>query len=415
MSTLPGIYDFLQFPLDFFPIVYIIILMNSMEGRVWAEIYLDRLIHNYHIIRKAAKNTQIMAAIKADAYGHGAVEVAKTLEAQGVEMFGVASVEEGIELREAGVTSKILILSPILHNQIDTVIEYRLMPTIADLHFFKKLNEKLIRLKRPMTVHIEIDTGMTRTGLPYKEAEEALNIIRKSPLIRIEGIFSHFPTADADGAFSRKQIKDFTNLINNLSQSGLKPGFYHLSNSAGIFKYANAHFNLVRPGISLYGLRSSPEVKFSEGFRPVMALKSRIVNLREVPANTPISYGHLYRTKKRSMIATLSVGYGDGYPRMLSNTGEVLCHGKKAKIVGAICMDLMMVDVTKIPDIRISDVITLIGQEGCEEILAEECAAKCRTIVYELTSGIGPRVARLYKYRSRVVSIRNLLGRWRNQ
>lgn len=389
--------------------------MKSVEGRVWAEIHLDRLIHNYQIVRKAARNVGVMAAIKADAYGHGAVEVAKTLEGQGIEMFGVASVEEGIELREAGVSTKILILSPILYNQIDPIIEYRLMPTISELNFFKKLNEKLRHLKRPLTVHVEIDTGMTRTGLALDDAVEALNTVRRTPLIRIEGIFSHFPLADGDGVFSRRQINNFRLLVNDLRAHGHNPSYFHLANSSGIFKYANAHYNLVRPGISLYGLRPSASVSFDKALAPVLALKSRVVNIHHVPARTPVSYGHTYVTRKKSTIATMSVGYGDGYPRMLSNSGEVICHGRKAPIVGSICMDLMMVDVTRVPDVRIGDVVTLIGQEGGAVISAEECAAKCRTIVYELTSGIGPRVARLFKYRNKVVSIRNLLGRWKNQ
>ena len=308
-----------------------------------------------------------------------------------------------------------MILSPILYHQIDTTIEYRLIPTISELGFFKKLDAKLRRLKRPMTVHVEIDTGMTRTGLPYDEAENSLQTVAKSPLIRIEGIFSHFPMADTDGAFSKKQIKDFLKLARCLRDQGLKPNYLHLANSAGIFRYLNSHCNLVRPGLLLYGLKPSSEVDFGKGFRPVMSLKSRVVNIHSVPNNTPISYGHTFRTRKKSTIATLSVGYGDGYPRTLSNVGEIACHGQKAKIVGSICMDLMMVYISHIPGVHIGDVVTLIGQDGNAEISAEECARKCGTIVYELTSGIGPRVARLYKYRSKIVSIRNLLGRWRNQ
>lgn len=388
--------------------------MKAIEGRVWAEIYLDRLINNYHLVKRSAQNVKVMAAIKADAYGHGAIEVARTLQVQGVDMFGVASVEEGVELRDAGVTAKILILSPILPSQLDTVFKYNLMPTISELSFFKELNKKLKPLKKPILVHIEIDTGMTRTGLSYNETEDTLNTIQKSHFIRIEGIFSHFPLADADGAFSRNQIKKFATLVDNLAQNGIKPQFIHLANSSGIFNYLNSHFNLVRPGISLYGLRSSPEINYGKEFRPVMALRSRIVNLREVDAKTPISYGHTFRTKRKSRIATLSVGYGDGYPRMLSNIGEVLCKGKRAKIVGTICMDLMMVDVTAIPRVYIGDLVTLIGQDGKQEITAEECAMKCRTIVYEITSGIGPRVARVFKNQNRVISVRNLLGRWRN-
>ena len=394
--------------------MYIIKLMNSMLGRAWAEIYLDRLINNYFLISNISANKKIMAAIKADAYGHGAVETARTLQKFGVDMFGVASAEEGIELRLAGINSKIIILSPVLENQIDEVIEYNLIPTISELVFFEKLNKKLQKFKKSILVHIEVDTGMTRTGFAYDETFNAVKKINNSPYIKIEGIFSHFPLADSDGAFSKKQIQNFSRLIAQLDSMNIKPKFVHLANSSGIFRFPESHFNLVRPGISLYGLTSSPKVIYNNHFKPVMSLKSRIVNIREVPANTPVSYGHTYRTKTRSGIATVSVGYGDGYPRLLSNNAEVLCHGKRAKIVGTICMDLIMIDVTDIPRAKLGDIVTLIGRDGNEEIKAEELAMKCNTIVYEITSGIGPRVARVFKYKDKIVSVRNLLGRWLN-
>uniref|UniRef100_A0A7C4XJW7 Alanine racemase n=1 Tax=candidate division WOR-3 bacterium TaxID=2052148 RepID=A0A7C4XJW7_UNCW3 len=388
--------------------------MNNNPGRAWAEIHLDRLINNYFVIKRKVGNKKIMAAIKADAYGHGAVEVAKTLQKVGVNIFGVASAEEGVELRLSGVKSKIIILSPILPNQIEAVVEYDLIPTVSELLFFKKMNEYLERRKRRIFVHIEVDTGMTRTGFPYEKAETAIETIQKSPYIKIEGIFSHFPLADSDGRFSGMQIEKFSRLIEKLSAVGSRPKFIHLANSSGIFRYPASHFNLVRPGISLYGLTSSSKVEYDDKLKPVMSLKSRIVNLREVPPNTPISYGHTYRTKRKSRIATLSVGYGDGYPRMLSNNAFVLCHKKRARIVGTICMDLMMIDVTDILEARLGDVVTLIGKEGKEEIRVEEIAQKCRTIVYEITSGIGPRVARVFKKGQEIVGVRNLLGRWQN-
>ncbi len=388
-------------------------LMNVTEGRVWAEIYLDHLINNYRIIKKRVKKARVMAAIKADAYGHGAVEVARTLEAQGAYMFGVASLEEGIELRQAGITSKILILSPILYSQITPVLEYNLIPTISEFQFFKVLDKRLKSLQKRILVHVEIDTGMARTGISYNKAREAIRKIHKSPFIKIEGIFSHFPLAEADGAFTEKQIRDFGGLIKDLRKNRIRPSLVHLANSSGIFKHTESHFNLVRPGIALYGLTPSSEVKYAKGFLPVMALKSRVVNLRSVRVNTPVSYGHTFSTKRRSRIATISVGYGDGYPRALSNAGDVLLKGKRAPIIGTICMDLIMVDVTDIENVEVGDIVTLVGKDGKEEITVEECARKSNTIVYEITSGIGPRVARVFRCHDRFFSVRDLLGRWR--
>jgi alanine racemase len=389
-------------------------LMNTTEGRVWAEVYLDRISHNYKLIKQKAERAEIMAAIKADAYGHGAVEVARTLEAEGIYMFGVASLEEGIELREAGISSKILVLSPIIYSQIDALLEYNLIPTISELGFFKLLDKKLRVRQKPMVVHIEIDTGMTRTGIPYREAHSTIRKIDTSPFITIEGIFSHFPLADADGSFTKKQIEEFGNLIKDLKRISINPNFIHIANSAGIFRYTRSHFNLVRPGIALYGLNSSPEVNFAGDFLPAMALKSRVVNLRKVDRGTAVSYGHTFKTMRKSIIATVSVGYGDGYPRALSNCGEVLINGKRASIVGTVCMDLVMIDVTDIKGVNVGDIVTLIGNDGSEMVTAEDCAMKSNTIVYEITSGIGPRVARVFKVRDRIISVRNLLGRWRN-
>ncbi len=406
--------QFLYLTIDFFSFMHNIESMSSISGRAWAEIYLDRLIKNYSLVKKATGNKKIMAAIKADAYGHGAVEIARTLQKCGADMFGVASTEEGIELRLAGITSKIVILSPILCNQIDEVIKYELIPTVSELSFFKQLDRQARKLNKQIPIHIEIDTGMTRTGFPYERAIDSIRQMHCSSHIIIEGIFSHFPLADSNGNFSKKQIEMFSRIVGELRKLKIKPQYIHLANSSGIFLLPESHFNLVRPGISLYGLTASPNVIYNSHFKPVMSLKSRIVNLREVPANTPISYGHTFRTRRKSRIATVSVGYGDGYPRLLSNKSEVLCGGKRARIVGTICMDLLMIDVTDNPQVKLGDIVTLIGRDGSEEITAEELAQKCNTIVYEITSGIGPRVVRLFKNRDKIVGVRNLLGRWQN-
>jgi alanine racemase len=389
-------------------------LMNASEGRVWAEISLDRLKNNYRTIQETVGSARIMAAIKADAYGHGAVEVARILEAEGIYMFGVAGVEEGVELRDAGIESKILVLSPILYSQIDTILEYDINPTISELGFFRVLDERLKKIGKPFLVHIEVDTGMTRTGFPIAQAKEAIETIGSSPRIRIDGIFSHFPLADVNGSFTSGQIARFNKLIDNMKHGKVDIGAVHLANSSGIFRWPDSHYNLVRPGIALYGLRSSPAVEYEGDFNPVMALKSRVVNIRFVDTHTPISYGHTFKTKRRSRIATVSIGYGDGYPRLLSNQGEVIIRSARAPIVGTVCMDLIMVDVTAVQQVQIGDIVTLFGQEGDAKITVEECAMKANTIVYEITSGIGPRVARVFKMGDQVVKIRTLLGRWGN-
>lgn len=383
--------------------------MNASGGRVWAEISLDRLRSNYRIIRGSAASARVMAAIKADAYGHGAIEVARTLEAEGIYMFGVASVEEGMELRQAGIKSRILALSPILYDQIDAALEHDIIPTISELGFIDALETKLKEHNRPCLVHVEVDTGMTRTGFALNEAKQALDRISASPRIRIDGLFSHFPLADKNGSFTRKQIDDFNRFLQDLKPSGIDYGAVHMANSSGIFRWPDAHYDLVRPGIALYGLRSSPDVSYAGGFAPVMELKTRVVNIRTVGANTPVSYGHAYVTQRRSTIATISMGYGDGYPRLLSHKGAVLVHEKKVPIVGTICMDLTMIDVTDLADVRVGDIVTVIGREGGSEITAEECAAKANTIVYEITSGIGPRVARVFTSGGEIVKVRTLL------
>ncbi len=380
-------------------------------GRVWAEIDLSLLLENYKKIKRLTRGAKIMAPIKADAYGHGAIEIGQSLEKAGVYMFGVASVEEGIELRKCGIRRPILILSPIPFEEIDAIFEYNLRPTISDISFLELLELKTRFRKRQLPVHIEIDTGMTRTGLPYNLAFDIICRINNFKNFTLEGVFTHFPSADTDRAFTRRQVVMFEKLKKKLYNAGIVPKLFHISNTAGILKNYNGKFNLTRPGISLFGLTPSPKIRNSIGLKPILELKTIIVNIRDVPKGTPVSYGPIFRTRRPSRIATLSVGYGDGYPRCLSNTGEVIVRGRRASIVGAICMDLMMVDVTNIPGISVNDTVTLIGREGNVEITCSELARRARTIIYEIICGIGPRVPRVYHFHKRFYRVRNLFLR----
>ncbi len=380
-------------------------------GRVWAEIDLGELVRNYKKVKRCCEGAKILFPIKADAYGHGAIEIGRALEHAGVFMFGVAGVEEGIELRIGGIKKPILVLSPIPYEGTDAIFEYDLRPTISDVNFFKLFRSRTHRYDKKVMVHIEIDTGMTRTGLPYNESLEIIKMINQDRNFSIEGIFTHYPVADTNAKFSRQQIVALTKLKKRLGRSGIRPKFLHIANTAGIICGLGGGLNLARPGIALYGLLPSDKVQNKLNLQPVLALKSMVVNVREVAKGTPVSYGHTFRAKRYCKIATLSVGYGDGYPLSLSNKAEVIIRGKRARVIGAVCMDLLMTDVTHIPGVKVNDVATLIGREKGEEITAQELATKAKTIVYEITCGIGPRVPRVYYYNHKFIRIRNLLLR----
>lgn len=380
-------------------------------GRIWAEIDLGKLALNYKKIKKSCKDAKILAPIKADAYGHGAIEVGRSLEEAGIFMLGVASVEEGIELRKGEIKRPILVLSPIPFEEIDAIFEYHLRPTVSDIAFFNRLKKRTELYHRTVPIHIEVDTGMTRTGLPYDAARKIIARIAEEERVVIEGVFTHFPIADADHRFSQHQVHSLVELKKGLAAAGIVPKFFHIANTAGILRVPNACFNLVRPGICLYGLLPNPKMSNQLGLEPVLSLRSKVVNMRRVPSGTKISYGHTYKTKGPARIATISAGYGDGYPRSLSRTGEVIIKGRRAPIVGTICMDLLMVDVTSIPQVRVNDTVTLIGREKKEEITASELAERAKTIVYEIICGIGPRVPRVYYDNHKFIRIRNLLLR----
>jgi len=383
--------------------------MKDNKGRVWAEIDLDACVENYRKIKKIVQGKKIMIAIKADAYGHGAVEIARILEEEGACMFGVADVEEGIDLREKGnIKTDIIVLSPMPYNFTDALFEYNLIPTITEKAFALLLSEKAKKLNKKIKVHVEIDTGMGRTGIDEKNALSFIEEIYNLEGIEIQGVFTHFPSADNDKEFTSQQIERFEKITEKIKKinSGI---IIHAANSAGLINFKESHFDMVRPGLSIYGINpNGTENKIT--LKPVMKLFTRIVNLRNMEKGKTVSYNRTYTLPRNSKIAVLSVGYGDGYPRSLSNKGEVIVNGTRAKIVGVVCMDLTMVDVSHVKNSKIGEKVILIGEEGKERITAKDVAEWAGTIPYEIITRISRRVPRIYIRNGKTIWVRSLLN-----
>jgi alanine racemase len=363
----------------------------------WAEVDLDNLAYNYRQIKKSlAPKIKIMVTVKADAYGHGLVPVSKKLQACDVHYLGVASIDEGIKLREAGINTPILVLGVMLTNDILPLFNYGLIPTVCTEEYALALNNLARRLGRPIKVHIKIDTGMSRLGVLNRDALSFIRRIHTLKFIYIEGLFTHLACADINRDFTLYQIRLMNDLIFKLAKAGIKIPLIHAANSIGTIHYKESHFNLVRPGLVIYGLY--PKEGMDIKLKPVLSLKTMVVYLKRVPEGQGISYGHTYITKRNTTIVNLPIGYGDGYPRSLSNQAEVLIGGKRFKISGRVCMDQVMVDVGDSP-VKIGDEVVLIGRQGKNMISAEELAEISGTIPYEVVCGLGSRIPRIYQDR----------------
>ncbi len=360
--------------------------------KAFAEISLNALSHNLNVVRKKTGNISILAVIKANAYGHGAVHVADHLIKRGVSHLGVAYTYEAIALREAGITAPVLVFFD--RDNIDACLEYNLTPTVFDLETAKKVSTGAHRQNKKIPVHVKVDTGMGRIGFDLRKAPEAIIKISSLKNIKLQGLMSHFSEADLeDKDFVNAQLKHFTSLVKKLKQNKIYFEFMHMANSAAVLTMPDAHLNMVRPGIMLYGYSCCD----SEKLRPVMSIKSRIVFLKKVPPGTPISYNRTFVTKRRSTIATIPVGYADGFNRQLSNQGEVLIRGRRAPVVGRVCMDTTMVDVTDIPGVNYNTEVVLLGRQGREQITADDIAKKTGTIPYEVLTSVGQRIKRIYR------------------
>jgi len=369
--------------------------------RVQARVNLSAIRHNLQEIRKSINSdTKLMVIIKADAYGHGAVPLAKAIGDSGyVDAYGVAIIEEAVELRNAGINKPILILGYTPSQQYDLVVENDVSQTIFQYEMAKALSEEAVRQGKTAKVHIKLDTGMSRIGYPdKKESIEEIKRIVELKNLEVEGIFSHFARADErDKSCTYRQIERFNCFIEQLEKENIFIPIKHMSNTAGIMEFKEANYNMVRCGIATYGIYPSDEVsKDKVRLIPAMELKTHVIYVKDVEAGVGISYGATYVTDKKRRIATIPVGYADGYSRNLSNTGKVIIHGQYAPIVGRICMDQFMVDVSDIPDVKQGDLVTLLGKDQDACISAEELAAWSHSFPYELVCTIGKRIPRVY-------------------
>ena len=374
----------------------------NLYSRTYAAIDLDAVLHNIDEIKRIIdKDTKILAIIKTDGYGHGAVPIGKELEnIDYIWGYGVATVEEGVILRRNGLTKPILMLGASFPEQFEIMARDQIRPTIYSYSMAKELSDAMEELELDLKFHIKIDTGLSRLGFQISESSvDEIAQINALPHMLLEGIFTHFVMSDSnDKTYSCEQMKKFDEMIKLLQERGVKPEILHFSNSAGIIDIPKANLNLVRAGIILYGLWPSDEVDRSKiDLKPALSLKSRIIFLKELEAGRTISYGATYGLDHTSLIATIPIGYGDGYPRSLSNKGYVLIRGQRAPICGRICMDQFMVDVTHIAGVKEGDEVTLIGTDGNESITVEELGDLSGRFNYEFVCNLGKRIPRIYK------------------
>ena len=368
----------------------------------WAEIDLGAIKHNLGQIKKVIGSgkkgaPKIMAVVKANAYGHGLIEVARTLEKLNVDYLGVASLDEAIALRRAGINLPVLVLGSILPEEIDTALNYDVTLTVCNKGLARQLNKKAKAANKCVRVHIKVDTGMGRIGIWHEQAFNFVKMFTKMENIRSEGIYTHFASASRDNFFTRYQLESFEALLRKLTQGGIQFDYRHAANSIALVNLKKSHFNLVRPGIVIYGMHPKRSFARILDLKPVLSLKTKIVYLKDVPQGRSISYGRTYITEKASRIATLPIGYADGYGRILSNRASVLVKGQKAPVVGKVTMDQTMIDVGHIKGVKIGDEVVLIGRQGKLQMSTEEIARVSKTIPYEIVCSITNRVPRVYK------------------
>lgn len=362
----------------------------------WAEIDLRAVKHNVREAKKLSPNTKLCAVVKADAYGHGAVPVATAALEAGAEFLAVAIFSEALELRTSKIIKvPILILGAPQFEYIEDIIKYDISQTVFSLEQATLLSIEAVKLGKKAKIHLAIETGMNRIGIDYHQAGEIAKAIYDLPNIVVQGCFSHFATADSvDKGYAYQQFAKFEQALADIKQAGINLEYRHMANSAAISEMPEMKLDMVRQGITLYGIWPSAEVERCASFQPVMSLKAKIVWLKEIEADESIGYGRTFRTKRKTTVATLPLGYADGIRRSLSNKGYVMIRGQKAPIVGRVCMDQLMVDVTDIPNVALQDEAIIFGDA---ELPIEVVADWCETIPYEILCNISKRVPRIYR------------------
>lgn len=363
----------------------------------WVEVDTDAIADNLRSVRKALpERTAVMAVVKADGYGHGAVPVAAAAIRAGAEFLGVALVEEGVALRRAGITRPILYMETLFPWQASELVQAGLTATVVTSGCADLLEEAAARMRRKVAVHIKVDTGMGRIGLPPSEIPALAQHVACLPHLELEGIFTHLACAECDDCMNRRQLDQFMRLLGTLESMGLHIPIVHAANSAAVMHVPEAAFNLVRVGAALYGISPSGTGALGQGYRPALSFHTRVSFVKTACEGTTVSYGATYTCRRREIIATLPVGYADGYSRALSSRGQVLMGGKRWPIVGRVCMDQIMVAIDDGERVEVGDEAVLIGSQGGETITAEEIASLTGTIGYEVVCGISKRVPRVY-------------------
>jgi len=367
---------------------------------VWAEINLADIAHNFREVRRLVGSKKVMGIVKANAYGHGAVEVARTLDQEGADYFGVAILNEAVQLREAGITKPILILGWTPPEDYQRALDYGITLTIYSLEEAQELSRIGIKNNKKAKVHLKIDTGMGRIGLrPNEESAAVVQKILALAGLEVEGIFTHFAKADeAVKTFTQRQLELFRTFVDRVEQENSYTfPLKHAANSAATIDHPESYLDMVRPGIILYGLKPSDEVQLARiELRQAMSLRARVSHVKTVPAGTPISYGGIYTTKAETQIASMPLGYADGYTRLLSGKAKVLCQGQKLPVVGRICMDQTMFEAAGL-DVKPGDIVTLLGKDGDNFLSVDELAQELGTINYEIVCMISARVPRVYQ------------------
>jgi alanine racemase len=366
---------------------------------VWGEVDLDAVRANTRVLAELARPASLLAVVKADAYGHGAVQVARAALDAGTTWLGVALVEEGVALRDAGIDAPILVLSEPAPAAVGAVVAHRLTPVVYTPAGIEALAKAVVDAggDAPLPVHLKVDTGMHRAGCSVEDALGLVDAIGARPELTLEGICTHFAVADEpDHPYTADQVARFDALLDDLERIGARPPLVHAANSAGLLAGPSAHYDLVRVGIALYGVPPADALVDRVELRPVLSLRARVAHVKELPVGSRVSYGLRYELRRAGRIATVPVGYADGVPRNLGLVGgEVLVHGCRFPVAGAVTMDQMMVDVGDTP-VEVGDDVVLLGRQGDEEITAGEWARRLGTIAYEIVTGIGPRVPRRY-------------------
>lgn len=365
----------------------------------YANIDLAALTHNLSKIREHLRqDCQVMAVVKANAYGHGAVEISRALLQQNISRLAVASVEEGIALRKAGITAEILVLVDLFQEHVEDLFAYRLTPVVTDHRFLPVLAKSAAEKNLTAPIHIKVDTGMGRLGFSPSHIGPLFDALPSWKSVRVEGFMTHLADSDGeDPAHAEQQLQIFQELIDQLKRRNISIPIIHAANSAALVRFPRSRYSMVRPGIMLYGYHTLPTGIPCPDLRPVLSLRSTVMHIRTIKAGESVSYNRTFVAKRTTRIAVVPIGYADGYSRRLSNNGFVLINGRKAPIVGIVCMDMTMVDATDIEGVHVGDAVTLIGRDGQETIGADHLAEWTGTIPYEVLCAIGSRVPRLYQ------------------